>query len=139
MPTTKVPLHLSTWMLLSLLSDQWECSRKAGNSPHHELLNRMQIKARPPFSRSQCWNVLSLSVLFTFSHHFQHQSEANQDRCLHVLSVVEQNQSLGNSQRKDGYLAHRCGGYRIRVRGCIWWMTLGLATALWKGQGQAGP
>jgi hypothetical protein len=39
-------LHVSTWTLLSLPSDQQECSRKAGNSPQCELLNRMQIKAR---------------------------------------------------------------------------------------------
>ena len=95
-------------------------------------------QSKEPFSRSRRWNVPSPLVLFTFSHRFQHQSEANQDRCLHVLSVVEHIQSLGISQRKDGFLAHRCGGCEARVSGCIWWMTLGLPTAMWKGQGQAG-
>lgn len=46
MPSTTVPLHLSTWTLLSLLSDRQECSRKVGNSPQHALLVRKQIKAR---------------------------------------------------------------------------------------------
>lgn len=30
---------------------------------------------RAPFSRSRRWNALFPSVLFTYSHHFQHQSE----------------------------------------------------------------